>query len=152
MAVIHNVPLTVAQLHLYGQQPVAGLVGSRLHAECGLAVANVLRIDKGVPAVQEVLAREHQRDGAVESGPGIPARTFLHIHKVHFHKVGPRLHVIGDVHPESVIAVGPVTGLLAVDAHCGFGHGTVEQQFGVALEVIRYCNGAAVMALANPGQ
>ena len=139
----------------------ACLDGFRRHLHLSLLAVDGECAEIGAPAVEALLAREHQRHRAVQSGTGIPARTLLNVLQVYLQQVvhghgtgrrGSGLDIWCDVHAESVVAVSPVAGLLAVDGHRRLSHGTVEHQLGMPVEAGGDGQRALVVAAAYPGQ
>ena len=99
-----------------------------------------------------VLRIEDQRHGTVEAGTGIPARALLDILQIDLKEVLSHLHELRDIHTERVVAVGPATRHLAVDADHRLSHGTVKHQFGVTVEPLGNSDRAPVVSLTYPRQ
>ncbi len=93
----------------------------------------------------------NERHGAVYAASGIPPAAFLNVVQVNLDSVVARLYIRCDVHLECVVAVGPVAGTPAVDAHGRFAHGPVKHQFGM-FAAFRYAYRCLVVAFAYPWQ
>ena len=91
----------------------------------------------------------NQRHRAIDATTRVPAVAFLLVFKHHFYQVVACVNVGGDVHTEGVVAVCPMSGFLAVHAHFGIRHCTVELQFGVG-GALGYVDGGFVESFSNP--
>ena len=143
----HHLALPVEQADLDGARRASRLCADlhlgpvALDAECA---------EEGAPAVNAPVACQHQCHGAVDACAGIPAGTFLDILQVYLQHVLTAVQEGRGINPESVVAVGPVASLAAVDLHGRLGHGTVEHQLGM-LVAGGHAERGLVVSLANPG-
>ena len=89
---------------------------------------------------------------AVETRPGIPARSLLEVFQLH---LDPVLAGDGDrrqVRNERVVSVGPVGDLAAVHPHAGVAHRAVEEQHVAPSGGVRNRDRRPVASLADEGK
>ena len=147
----HETALGIAQFHFEAQTGVERAATAYGDFHRGLVGTELGGADEGLPGVDPVIASGDEGDRAVDARSGIPARALFDILQIDLEQIVASLHVGGDIHAEGIVAIGPVACLLTIEADGGFGHGAIEEEFGMGA-ACRDGDGALVVPLANPGQ
>ena len=117
----------------------------------GLFLGDGHRAHVDRPVVNVGLGRQHQLHRPIQTATRIPSRTFLNILQIDGNQILSFNYIRCDVDAESIVAVGPTSCHLTIDADQWLAHSTVKHQFSMAGQFVEH-NSRAIMALANPGQ
>ena len=146
-----HIAFRIYKRHLHGQPLLACSGHSCLDIYDSLFLRQRYRTRKRLPRINVLTASHNKLYRTEESCSRIPSAALLNILKVDIYCVLALAQQIGDIKPEGVVAVWPISRIASVHHHPGLSHGAIEaQQCMFRNFVYRYCS--AIVALANPWQ
>ena len=116
----------------YNDAALRGIDHLGTHTDDGLGRIGRHCADECFPWRKLAFASEQQAHRAIKTASGIPAATLLYILQIDGNHIvaAVKVQIFGGIDIEGIVAVGPESCLLAVDAHCGLAHSTIYHESG----------------------